>query len=70
MKDDAEAVNLRCRLALTEAERHAVIGTLAVADIWLIWLRTDHGSTARDRRTHQSMETELQKRGLLAAGPT
>ncbi len=65
MKDHADDVNLRCRLALTETERRALIGTLAVADLWLIWLRTGHGSTARDRRTHQNMETELQKRGLL-----
>ena len=65
MKCDVDDVNLRGRLALTETERRTVIGTLGSDDLWLIWLRTGHGSTARDRRTHQNMETELQRRGLL-----
>lgn len=65
MKCDAGDVNLRGRFALTERERRTVIGTLASDDVWVIWLRTGHGSTARDRRTHQNMETELQRRGLL-----
>jgi hypothetical protein len=69
MKYDADDVNLRCRLALTEEERRAVRGTLATDDLWLIWLRTGHGSTARDRRTHQNMETELQRRGLVEGEP-
>lgn len=65
MKCDVDDVNLGGRLALTETERRAVIGTLGSEDLWLIWLRTGDGSTERDRRTHQNMETELQKRGLL-----
>ena len=69
MKPDADVVNLRCRLALTEGERRTVIGTLASGDLWLIWLRTGHGSTARDRRTHQNTETELRRRGLLEGEP-
>ena len=69
MKCDVDDVNLRGPLALTETERRTVIGTLASDDLWLIWLRTGHGSTARDRRTHQNMETELQRRGLLEGEP-
>jgi hypothetical protein len=56
------------RLALTEEGRRAAIGTLASADVLLIWLSTEHGTTARDRRTHRTAAAELQARGLFGAG--
>jgi hypothetical protein len=52
------------RLALTEDGRRAAIGTLASADVLLIWLNTEHGATVRDRRTHRTAAAELQARGL------
>jgi hypothetical protein len=56
------------RLALTEDGQRAAIGTLASADVLLIWLNTGHGATARDRRTHGAAAAELQARGLFGAG--
>jgi hypothetical protein len=56
------------RLALTEDGRRAAIGTLASADVLLIWLNTEHGATARDRLTHRTATAELQARGLFGAG--
>jgi hypothetical protein len=56
------------RLALTEDGRRAAIGTLASADVLLIWLNTEHGGTARDRLTHRTAAAELQARGLFGAG--
>jgi hypothetical protein len=56
------------RLALTEEGRRAAIGTLASADVLLIWLNTDHGATNRDRLTHRTAAAELQARGLFGAG--
>jgi hypothetical protein len=56
------------RLALTEEGRRAAIGTLASADVLLIWLNTEHGATARDRLTHRAAAAELQARGLFGAG--
>jgi hypothetical protein len=56
------------RLALTEDGRRAAIGTLASADVLLIWLNTEHGATARDRLTHRTAAAELRARGLLGAG--
>jgi hypothetical protein len=56
------------RLALTEEGRRAAIGTLASADLLLIWLNTEHGATARDRLTHRAAAAELQARGLFGAG--
>jgi hypothetical protein len=55
------------RLALTADGRRAAIGTLASADVLLIWLSTEHGTTARDRLTHRAATTELQARGLFGA---
>jgi hypothetical protein len=56
------------RLALTEDGQRAAIGTLASADVLLIWLSTEHGATARDRRTHRTAAAELQARGLFGTG--
>jgi hypothetical protein len=56
------------RLGLTEEGRRAAIGTLASADVLLIWLNTEHGATARDRLTHRTAAAELQARGLFGAG--
>jgi hypothetical protein len=56
------------RLALTEEGRRAAIGTLASADVLLIWLNTEHGATARDRLTHRTAAAELQARGLFGDG--
>jgi hypothetical protein len=56
------------RLALTEDGRRAAIGTLASADVLLIWLSTEHGATARDRLTHRTAAAELQARGLFGTG--
>ena len=58
---------VRC-LALTEDGRRAAIGTLASADVLLIWLSTEHGATARDRLTRRTAAAELQARGLFGAG--
>ena len=61
-------LNVIRRLALTEDGRRAAIGTLASADVLLIWLNTEHGATARDRLTHRTAAAELQARGLFGAG--
>jgi hypothetical protein len=58
-------LNVVRRLALTEDGRRAAIGTLASADVLLIWLSTEHGATARDRLTHRAATAELQARGLF-----
>jgi hypothetical protein len=61
-------LNVIRRLALTEDGRRAAIGTLASADVLLIWLNTEHGATARDRLTHRNAAAELQARGLFGDG--
>jgi hypothetical protein len=64
----AKQLNALRRLAQTEDGRRAAIGTLASADVLLIWLNTEHGATARDRLTHRAAAAELQARGLFGAG--
>ena len=64
----AKRLDVIRRLGLTEDGRRAAIGTLASADVLLIWLNTEHGTTARDRLTHRNAAAELQARGLFGAG--
>jgi hypothetical protein len=68
MPRSVKRLNPMRRLALTEDGRRAAIGTLASADVLLIWLSTEHGATARDRLTHRTAAAELQARGLFGAG--
>jgi hypothetical protein len=68
MSRSVKRLNVIRRLGLTEDGRRAAIGTLASADVLLIWLNTEHGATARDRRTHRTAAAELQARGLFGAG--
>jgi hypothetical protein len=68
MPRSAKPLDVIRRLALTEDGRRAAIGTLASADVLLIWLNTEHGATARDRLTHRTAAAELQARGLFGAG--
>jgi hypothetical protein len=68
MPGSVKRLNPMRRLALTEDGRRAVIGTLASADVLLIWLSTEHGATARDRLTHRTAAAELEARGLFGAG--
>jgi hypothetical protein len=64
--DDCEWVSDLLRgVADTEEVRHAIMGTLSVADLWCIWRGTKHGATERDKRSHKSARLELQRRGLL-----
>jgi hypothetical protein len=65
---NVQRLNALRRLALTEEGRRAAIGTLASADVLLIWLSTEHGATARDRLTHRTASAELRARGLFGAG--
>jgi len=67
MPRSVKRLDVMRRLALTEEGRRAAIGTLASADVLLIWLNTEHGATARDRLTHRTAAAELQARGLLGA---
>ena len=68
MSRGVKRLNAIRRLALTEDGRRAAIGTLASADVLLIWLNTEHGATARDRLTHRAAAAELQARGLFGTG--
>jgi hypothetical protein len=68
MSSSVKRLNLTRRLALTQDGRRAAIGTLASADVLLIWLSTEHGATARDRLTHRTAAAELQARGLFGTG--
>jgi hypothetical protein len=64
--DDCEWVSDLLRSAAdTEKVRHAIMGTLSIADLWCIWRGTKHGATKRDRRSHRSARLELERRGLL-----
>jgi hypothetical protein len=66
--DDCEWVSDLLRgVANTEDVRHAIMGTLSVADLWCIWRGTKHGAAERDRRSHRSATLELERRGLLDA---
>jgi hypothetical protein len=68
MRSSVKRLDVIRRLALTEDGRRAAIGTLASADVLLIWLNTEHGATARDRRTHRTASAELEARGLFGTG--
>jgi hypothetical protein len=66
--DDCEWVSGLLRSAAdTEQVRHAILGTLSIADLWCIWRGTKHRATERDRRSHKSARLELERRGLLDA---
>jgi hypothetical protein len=67
MSRNVKRLNPMRRLALSEDGRRAAIGTLASADVLVIWLSTEHGTTARDRLTHRTAAAELQARGLFGA---
>lgn len=53
------------RAADAEGGRSGIASTLDTADLWRIWRRTAHRSTARDKRTHETTRLELERRGLL-----
>jgi hypothetical protein len=53
------------RAAGADTGRHGIVSTLATADLWRIWRRTEHRTTARDKRTHATTSRELVRRGLL-----
>jgi hypothetical protein len=53
------------RAAGAEEGRHGIVSTLATADLWRIWRRTEHRTTARDKRTHATVRRELVRRGVL-----
>jgi len=66
--DDCEWVSDLLRsVADTEEIRHAIMGTLSVADLLCIWRATKDGPTARDKRSHRTATLELERRGLLNA---
>ena len=54
------------QLAEIDEVRLHIMSALDVDDVWCIWRGTEHGATARDRRTHQTASCELARRGLLS----
>jgi hypothetical protein len=51
--------------ANTEKARPQIAGMLAVGDLLRILHWTENRVTARDRRTHETVRLELERRGLL-----
>ena len=64
-KDGASWVSEVLRRAAEAEGRLAIVGTLAAADLWRIRRWTEHRATARDKRTHEAVSRELERRGLL-----
>jgi hypothetical protein len=52
-------------VADTEDIRRVIMSTLTVGDLWCIWHATKNGTAPRDKRSHHSARSELQRRGLL-----
>jgi hypothetical protein len=64
--EDCEWVSEVLRqVADTEGVRRTIMGMLAADDLWCIWRATKDGTTARDKRSHQTARLELERRGLL-----
>jgi hypothetical protein len=64
-KDGASWVSEVLRRAAEAEGRLAIVGTLAAADLWRIRRGTERRAAARDKRTHEAVSCELERRGLL-----